>query len=233
MAENLQEYLNRLQSDQIQQQRASTLEWYLEKIKELTQSYFAQKGEEEDRKVEENAQGQEQEVKSDSPEEEVKDYVSDTSVVFNPNLIGRMLFFSYDPKWKNKLPYYDTFPLVFLLSVNQGSSLGFNMHYLPPYERAMLMQALMTLANTTIPNVNTKLLMTYKLLKESSKYVYFKPCIKRYLHGHIRSRLLTIHPEKWQKTLFLPLANFVKAPEARVWQDSIDKIAATTKRYKH
>ena len=27
--------------------------------------------------------------------------------------LGKMYFYSYNPKWKDKLPWYDTFPLVF------------------------------------------------------------------------------------------------------------------------
>ena len=29
------------------------------------------------------------------------------------SVLGKMYFYSYNPKWKNELPWYDTFPLVF------------------------------------------------------------------------------------------------------------------------
>ena len=29
------------------------------------------------------------------------------------SMLGNMYFYSYNPKWKDKLPWYDTFPLVF------------------------------------------------------------------------------------------------------------------------
>ena len=47
-------------------------------------------------------------------------------------LPGRMYSFLYDPKWKNQLPYYDTFPLIFVVENEKDSFLGLNLHYLAP-----------------------------------------------------------------------------------------------------
>ena len=54
-------------------------------------------------------------------------------------LIGKMYFFSYNPKWKDKLPWYDTFPLVFPIERYPVGFLGLNFHYLAPKDRAILM----------------------------------------------------------------------------------------------
>ena len=43
---------------------------------------------------------------------------------------GRMSMFFYDPKFKNRLPYYDTFPLVLPLETMRGGFIGLNFHYL-------------------------------------------------------------------------------------------------------
>ena len=48
---------------------------------------------------------------------------------------GNMLLFNYDPKTKKKLPYYDTFPLIFVVGPAADGFFGLNMHYLPLKQR--------------------------------------------------------------------------------------------------
>ena len=45
---------------------------------------------------------------------------------------GGMFLFFYNPKLKDKLPYYDRFPLVIPLERYADGFLGINLHYLPP-----------------------------------------------------------------------------------------------------
>ena len=47
--------------------------------------------------------------------------------------IGNLYLFLYDPKTKNQLPYYDTFPLVYPYRKAEGGFVGYNLHYLPPH----------------------------------------------------------------------------------------------------
>lgn len=44
--------------------------------------------------------------------------------------IGKMYFFQYDPKLKNKLPYYDRYPLIFCVRPLKDGFHGLNLHYL-------------------------------------------------------------------------------------------------------
>ena len=53
---------------------------------------------------------------------------------------GRMSMFFYDPKFKNRLPYYDTFPLVLPLEPMKGGFIGLNFHYLPYGARFKFLQ---------------------------------------------------------------------------------------------
>lgn len=140
---------------------------------------------------------------------------------------GKMLMYRYDPKHKDTLPYYDIFPLIFPISkVENNSFLGINMHYLPPVYRARLMDILYDNLNNTRYDESTKLMINYKVLNNASKFKYFRPCIKRYLMGHVRSRMIEIHPSEWEYVLFLPLATFQKASSRKVWDESIRKIQA-------
>ena len=54
---------------------------------------------------------------------------------------GSLNMFVYSPKLRNKLPYYDTFPLVLPLKRYKDGFLGLNFHYLPYALRARLLDA--------------------------------------------------------------------------------------------
>jgi hypothetical protein len=155
--------------------------------------------------------------------------------VINISAIGSMFMYHYDPKLKDKLPYYDTFPLIFVIEIYNDGFLGINLHYLPPYYRAKLMDALYEIA--TVPyavpkkdkdkpqknivgNDKMKLQISYNILKSASRFRLFRPCVKRYLFSHVTSRYLFVEPDKWDMVLMLPTQRFVKASEDQVYRDS-------------
>jgi hypothetical protein len=134
--------------------------------------------------------------------------------------VGRMYLFAYDPKHKDKLPYYDRFPLIFPFNKDSEGFWGINMHYLPPLLRAKLMDSLHDLANNKKYDDTTKLQLSYQILTASSKFKYFKPCVKHYLNSHVQSRFMWIPAESWDRVLFLPLERFVGASKQQVHRDS-------------
>jgi len=137
---------------------------------------------------------------------------------------GRMLFYNYDPKHKATLPYYDRFPLIFKLSEDATHFLGINLHYLPPIYRARLLDMLYDTLNNKKFDSTTKLKINYQILNAASKFSYFRPCIKKYLKSHVRSRMVEIHPKEWDYVAFLPLARFEKSRQRDVWTESVDMI---------
>ncbi len=153
-----------------------------------------------------------------------KTAAQETTSIFNRRMIGQMLFFQYDAKLKSTLPYWDMFPLTFMFNISSNFALGMNMHYLPPVERARLMMALWSVVNSKKLDDHSRLLITYKLLNNTSKFVFFKPCIKKYLFSQIRSRIIVINPVHWNQVLMLPLSNFQKSSEFHVWQESVNQI---------
>jgi hypothetical protein len=138
--------------------------------------------------------------------------------------IGKMYSFVYDPKWKETLPYYDTFPLVFPFDLKSDRMLGLNMHYLPPGARASLMNALYDTLNNSKGNSTTQLKLSYQVLMGASQFKAFKPCIKSYLFDHVRSPFMYVSPQLWDYTLMLPLARFQKKSADFVWIDSMLKV---------
>ena len=151
----------------------------------------------------------------------------------NMPMIGRMYLFRYDPKTKNKLPYYDKYPLVIPIGSGNktggqassgGSFLGLNLHYLPPVLRAKLMDALYNVASSKTFDEKTKLKISYDILNQASRYRFFKPCVKRYLISHVQSKFFYIEPTEWDMALFLPLDRFVGASRNVVYKDSRNRI---------
>jgi len=136
---------------------------------------------------------------------------------------GSMFLFKYDPKTKRELPYYDIFPLTFVIEEYGDGFLGMNLHYLPPQYRAKLMDQLYELANNQRYDERTKLRMSYQLLKGASRFKLFEPCVKRYLYSHVKSQFMYIYPSEWDIALFLPLEAFRKAGKQVVWYDSKKK----------
>lgn len=134
--------------------------------------------------------------------------------------IGKMFMFFYDPKLKETLPYYDIFPLIFLIGFKEKGFMGINLHYLPPVLRARLMDALYQTINNKKYNATTKLKISYDILASASKYKYFKPCIKHYLWDHVRGNYLNIEPTNWDSALMLPTEQFKKASKDKVWRES-------------
>ena len=135
---------------------------------------------------------------------------SQTQLIRDGKITGRVNFgalnmFIYDPKLKNKLPYYDTFPLVLPIERYRDGFLGINFHYLPYALRARLLDA----AGQDKLSVSAV---------EGNRLT--KPTIKRYLFGYLRSMCLRIEPEDNLTAIMLPVQRFKKASENTVWGDS-------------
>jgi len=141
-------------------------------------------------------------------------------------MIGGMYMFMYEPKTKDKLEFYDTFPLVLPIKDYSDGFLGINMHYLDPRNRALLMDGLYETISDENYDSQTRLRVTYELLSGTSKHRYFRPCIKRYLLPHVKSRFIEIEISEWDNVLFLPTERFEKANRRKVWDNSKKEVIA-------
>ena len=136
------------------------------------------------------------------------------------SVLGKMYFYSYNPKWKDKLPWYDTFPLVFPIERYPDGFLGLNFHYLAPKHRAILMDQLKVFANNKKYDETTKLKLTYNMLKGFTKIKRARPTVHRYLNSKINSKFVLINADEWEVALFLPVERFKKANKKKVWAHS-------------
>ena len=131
--------------------------------------------------------------------------------------LGKMFFYKYDPKWAKKLPYWDMYPLVFPFEKAPGGFYGINLHYIPPRDRAILMDSLNKYATNERYDKTTRLNLSYQLLKRYGRAV---PCVKRYLGDHVVSQTVRIDADEWEIAIFLPVERFQKESARTVWKDS-------------
>ena len=158
---------------------------------------------------------------------------SDQARLHRIPMIGSMYLFNYDPKLKDVLPYYDTFPLVIPIDSTRTSGFagrggegfyGLNLHYIPPLLRAKLMDGLYQYVTDDRLSAEARLRITYPMLRRTAQLKYFRPCIKQYLFSHVRTRFFYIEPSEWELAMFLNLARFQKASLDKVYSDSRGKI---------
>ena len=149
--------------------------------------------------------------------------MQDKNRLKSASIIGRMYFYFYDPKTKDKLPYYDKFPLVIPIERYPDGFLGLNLHYIHPKQRIILLDKLSEIATDNNFDANTKLRISYDYLSRASRLYQAKPCIKRYLFSHVQSRFLEITADEWDIAALLPVESFMKADKSKVFADSEDK----------
>ena len=136
----------------------------------------------------------------------------------NKPFYGKLNMFFYDPKFKKKLPYYDTFPLVLPLERYDDGFLGINMHYLPIPLRVKLLDKLVDYTNSEkFEETTTRMLVDYKKLKNVR---LIRPTIHKYLSGYTKSQFRRIDADEWTIATLLPVQRFKKASDSEVWKES-------------
>lgn len=130
---------------------------------------------------------------------------------------GRLNMFFYDPKFKEKLPYYDTFPLVLPIEAYSDGFLGLNLHYLPIPLRIRLLDRLVAYSNNEKYDETTRLNVSYTGLKNIA---LIRPTIHKYLYGQTKSDFRRIDVDEFTIASLLPVQRFKKSSASGVWNDS-------------
>lgn len=88
----------------------------------------------------------------------------------NPN--GSVYYFSYQAEYPQNYPYYDRYPMAYIININPGKGffLGANLHYLHPEERADVAKILINKGGEWRGLVPTKCLHTYLILNCGTLY---------------------------------------------------------------
>ena len=99
---------------------------------------------------------------------------------------GRIFIFEYKAKMKH-LPYYDEFPLAYVLHAAPEYFIGANLHYLHPKKRPLVIEKLHQ-GRIDIPRI----------------------CIHKYILDHVDGFLLDLASAEWDTAISLPIEHFVK-----------------------
>ncbi|CAL9982391.1 DNA end protector [Vibrio phage K469] len=152
-----------------------------------------------------------------------------TRKAMDKGLIGRLFLFNYDPKTKDTLPVYDTWPLVFFFNAHVGSGNGngekgvlylhgINMHYLSPKLRLILFTELIKLKNDSALREKTRLKLSWQIIKKLAGARLAEHAVKTYRADHIRSELAEVYPQDWIIVISMQISRFVKGGKAMAWR---------------
>ena len=130
---------------------------------------------------------------------------------------GKLNMFFYDPKLKQKLPYYDIFPLVLPLKRYSDGFLGINFHYLPIPLRVRLLDKLTDYSSNDKFDETTRLNVKYENVK---RIKLIQPTLHKYLYSYTNSALRRIDADEFVLATMLPVLQFRKASSREVWSDS-------------
>lgn len=130
------------------------------------------------------------------------------------NFVGSMYFFRYDPKHKATLPMYDRYPLAIVIDRYSDGFLGLNLHYLTRGQRGTMLQLFndfyvkRKLINGVISGSSKS---NWNLIQSATSGVesYSRECVKRYLYSHIRSQIIRINKDEYDKAVQLPIDEWV------------------------
>jgi len=119
-----------------------------------------------------------------------------------PRLFSLMLW-EYRAKWRRELPFYDKYPLAYILDFKPNSFFAVNLHYYSPEERVGIARSL---AENRIPR--------------------FTKGAHKYLISEVRSPYLDFDTREWDTICLLPVEEFVRdmngveipIPSNRVWR---------------
>lgn len=131
------------------------------------------------------------------------DEVQDENILRRTVKDGHLYFFEYQAKTK-WLPYYDKFPLVYVIKDLGDAFYGANLHYLKPKKRVKVIQKL-----------------------ERGLIDMPRIIVHKYIKEHCKSLFLDLAIGEWETSIFLPVEDFVitkgsgKFPYDRelVWED--------------
>jgi hypothetical protein len=140
---------------------------------------------------------------------------------------GNFYFFGYLPQGRDDMPFYDMFPLVYVMRRQaNGRFLGVNFHYLEYRLRAWFINSLLKYADTPRWDKDNEAEITakYPNFKSNSPLRFYKPTIKSYRYDCIATRVSRVPPSEWKTALFMPLERFAKASSAEVYKWSRGQI---------
>jgi hypothetical protein len=148
--------------------------------------------------------------------EKIKKVSEDSTVQSSKPKIGQLYTYLYNPKTKDKLPYYDIVPLVIPVQYTNNGFYGLNFHYLSLPERNKLLNIILPFSQKS---ETSKKKSSYAKLVSLASGIW-SPCCKRYLWSHIRTKFVNIPQEDWYEIIKMPVISFQKATTKEVYRQT-------------
>lgn len=147
----------------------------------------------------------------------IKSVSADSSVTPKKPRIGRLYTYLYNPKTKDKLPYYDIVPLVIPIQYTENGFYGLNFHYLSLQERNKLLNIILPFSekNADVKKIS----VSYSQLVALANGIW-SPCCKRYLWSHIRTKFVEIPYKDWYEVIKLPVISFQNSSASAVYKQT-------------
>jgi hypothetical protein len=135
---------------------------------------------------------------------------------------GKLYFFFYnEPLYRDKLPFYDTFPLLLLLHRKGSNIFGCNLHYLPPRIRLSKFLELMQYTNQNKLSWRTNIVLDYDKLINSDTWDILRPTFRQYRLNRIQGNCINIPAQDWPIAINLPVERFKKMDRRTIWNRTI------------
>lgn len=113
---------------------------------------------------------------------------------------GRLFLFEYKAISKY-LPYYDQFPLAYVLKANKDHFIAANLHYVHPNKRLKIVSDLM-----------------------DGKINFPSSIVHKYITDHVDGFLLDLASVEWQTSIALPVESFVKNRRGQLFPYKSDEV---------
>ena len=133
---------------------------------------------------------------------------------------GNLYMYVYDPVHKDRIPYFDRFPCMLMYKRSIEGFSGLNLHYLPYQMRMQLLYRLLQYKTNAKMDETTRLKFTWAAIKNVRKFAAAIPCFKNYSFAGLRSTFREIRAYEWATAVLLPVEQFVKLPDDRIWDKS-------------
>ena len=119
----------------------------------------------------------------------------------NRILSGQMYYFKYLAEPTN--PYYDRFPLIFVVRKRGPLLEGFNFHYMHLKYRTQLLKDVSPFFDEKDLSADTRLRVTAlrQIILTSMKYRFARAAYHRYRLENIRSKIIKISPLSWKSAI--------------------------------
>ena len=143
---------------------------------------------------------------NDNPEKLIRDEIQDSmgpeehedaNKIRKYAVSGHMYIFEYKAKTAARLPYYDEFPLVYVIKATRNEFWGLNLHYMTPKKRAWVVKRLME-GRIDAP----------------------RSCFHKYLTRYVDGYMLDLAAAEWASAILLPIETFVRNNKGKPGQQS-------------